>query len=73
MGETSKQKASKSFPSKVKAWFTGFRGEFGKIVWPNRKTLTKESVAVLVVSVVLGVIIAVIDFAARAGIEFLIK
>ena len=44
-----------------------------KIIWPDRKSLTKETVAVVAASVLLGVIIAIVDFIARIGIEFLVK
>ena len=37
------------------------------------KSLTKETVAVVAASVLLGVIIAIVDFIARIGIEFLVK
>ena len=66
MAETEK-KASK------KSWFKGLKAEFSKIIWPDQKSLTKETIAVLVVSVLLGVIIAIVDFIARIGIEFLVK
>ena len=56
-----------------KSWFKGLKAEFSKIIWPDQKSLTKETIAVLVISVLLGVIIAIVDFIARIGIEFLVK
>ena len=44
-----------------------------KKYWPDRQSLTKETVAVLAVSVLLGVIIAVVDLIVRFGIEFIVK
>lgn len=67
MGETVKEKKQK------KSWFKGMKSEFNKIVWPNRKSLAKETIAVLVVSVLLGVIISVVDLITRFGIEFLVR
>lgn len=67
MGETVKEKKQK------KSWFKGFKAEFNKIVWPDRKSLMKETIAVIIVSVLLGAIIAVVDFITRIGIEFLVK
>lgn len=67
MGETVKTKKQK------KSWFKGLKAEFKKIVWPDQKSLTKESAAVVIVSVVVGVIISVVDLIARFGIEFLVK
>ena len=70
MGETVKETKQKK---QKKSWFTGLKAEFKKIIWPDRKSLTKETIAVVFVSVLLGVIIAIVDFIARIGIEFLVK
>ena len=67
MGETVKTKKQK------KSWFKGLKAEFKKIVWPDQKSLTKETAAVVIVSVVVGVIISVVDLIARFGIESLVK
>lgn len=67
MGETVKTNKQK------KSWFKGLRAEFKKIVWPDRKSLAKETIAVVIVSVILGVIITVVDLVTRFGIEFLVK
>ena len=67
MGDTVKAKKQK------KNWFKGLKAEFSKIIWPDRQSLTKETVAVLAVSVLLGVIIAVVDLILRFGIEFIVK
>ena len=67
MGETVKTKKQK------KSWFKGLKAEFKKIVWPDQKSLTKETAAVVIVSVVVGVIISVVDLIARFGIDFLVK
>ena len=56
-----------------KSWFKGLKAEFSKIIWPDQKSLTKETIAVLVVSVLLGVIISVVDLIVRFGIEFIVK
>ena len=67
MGDTVKAKKQK------KNWFKGLKAEFSKIIWPDRQSLTNENVAVLAVSVLLGVIIAIVDFIVRFGIEFIVK
>lgn len=56
-----------------KSWFKGLKAEVSKIIWPDQKSLTKETIAVLVVSVLLGVIISVVDLIVRFGIEFIVK
>lgn len=67
MGETVKTKKQK------KSWFKGLKAEFKKIVWPDRKSLAKETIAVVIVSVILGVVITIVDLVTRFGIEFLVK
>ena len=46
---------------------------FKKIVWPDKMTVAKETAAVVSVSVVLGAIIALVDFFAQYGVDLLIK
>lgn len=67
MGETTNT-ASK--PAK-KSWFKGVKSEFKKISWPDRPTLFKESLAVIVISVVLSLVIALLDLVIKYGIGFL--
>ena len=66
-------KLVKTKKNRKKSWFKGLKAEFKKIVWPDQKSLTKETAAVVIVSVVVGVIISVVDLIARFGIEFLVK
>ena len=56
-----------------KSWFTGLKSEFNKIIWTDKKTLGKQTVAVVAVSVVLGVIIAVVDNVVLQAVNLLIK
>ena len=61
---------SKTKETKISFW-SGVKAEFGKIVWPNGKATVRQSVAVICISVVAGLIIALIDFAAKNGINWL--
>ena len=58
-------------PKKKEGFFAGVKKEFKKIVWPDKPTLFKESAAVVVVSVILGAIIALVDAAIKAGLSLL--
>ena len=60
-----KEKANK--PS----FFKGLKAEYKKIVWPDRNEVLKQSVAVVCISIVLGAIIAVLDFLMKYGVDFL--
>ena len=59
------QKAAK--PS----FFKGVKAEFQKISWPDKDSLLKQSVAVVCISVVLGAVIAVLDFLMQYSVDFL--
>ncbi len=58
---------------KEKSWVEGLKAEFKKIIWPDRKTIGKQTTAVVIVSVVLGVMIAVMDMIIQYGIDFLVR
>ncbi len=60
-----KEKASK--PS----FFKGVKAEFKKIIWPDKEALLKQSVAVVCISFVVGIIIAILDFMMQYGVDFL--
>ena len=62
-----KEKTSK--PS----FFKGVKAEYKKIIWPDKDAVLKQSVAVFCISVVLGAVIAVLDFIMQYGIDFLIS
>lgn len=74
MGETGKKDSAKSntqaepkvgFVKKVKNFCKGVKAEFKKIIWPNKEDLQKKTIAVVVVSVVLGSFIRVYDLACQ--------
>mgnify|MGYP002644090370 CR=1 FL=1 len=57
--------------AKKQSFFKNVQIELKKISWPDKKTMFKQSVAVVAISVVAGVIIAIIDFVALNGVNFL--
>jgi preprotein translocase subunit SecE len=52
-----------------KSWFKGLKAEFKKIIWPDKESLAKQSLAVIVISVTLGILIALVDLVIGYGIE----
>ncbi len=56
-----------------KSWFKGLQAEFKKVIWPDKKTLARQTTAVVTVSVLLGAVIAVVDVILRYGIDLLVK
>ena len=67
MSEATVEKAKK------KSWFKGLKAEFKKIIWPDKKTLVKQTVAVIVCSVCLGILIWMIDVVIQYGVDFLVR
>ena len=57
--------------TKKQGFFKNVKIEFKKISWPDRKTMFKQSVAVVAISVVMGVVIAIIDYVAKYGVNFI--
>ena len=53
-------------------WFHGLKQEFRKISWTDRKSVVKQTIAVVSVSVVVGLIIAVLDWMIQYGVDFLL-
>ena len=65
LGNNEKAPRKKSFIKTLKA-------EFKKIIWPDKETLTKQTIAVLACSVVLGAVIAVLDLIIKFGLNIII-
>ena len=62
MANTTAEKAPK------KSWFKGVKSELKKIIWPDKETLTKQSIAVITVTVVLGIVIYLLDYLIELGL-----
>ena len=56
--------------SRPKFW-AGIKAEFKKISWPDRQSTVKQSIAVVAISIVVGIIIAVLDMIIKYGVDFL--
>ena len=67
MGDSAEKKEKKARPS----FFKGVKAEFQKIVWPDRQETFRQSVAVVVIAVIVGVIIAMLDFVIKNGVNII--
>ena len=56
-----------------KSWTKGLKSEFHKIIWTDKKTLARQTVAVVSITVVLSVLITVLDSVVLEFINLLIK
>ena len=76
MGENAEKtvnsaKPAKKDKAKKASFFKGLKSEFKKITWPDRHSTFKQSVAVVAISVVVGVIIAILDYIIQNGVNIL--
>ena len=57
---------------KKKSLFKSLKAEFKKIIWPDKKSFTRQTIAVILTSVFLGALIALLDLVIKFGINFVI-
>ena len=73
MSEAVEKAPKKAEKAQKKSWFKGLKAEFKKIMWPDRKTVAKQTVAVVLTSIALGIIIKILDIILSYGIDVLIS
>ena len=66
MAEESKKKSRGS-------WFREMKSELKKVVWPNKKTVMKNTGTVLLCSLVIGACIWIFDFVATSAVQMILS
>ena len=66
MAEEAKKKSRGS-------WLREMRSELKKVVWPNRKTVAKNTGTVLLCSLAIGACIWIFDFVAMSAVEMILN
>lgn len=64
--------AEKTDKAPKKSFFKGLKSEFNKIIWTSKEDLVKQTILVIVISLILGVLITVIDSVVLEGINLLV-
>ncbi len=59
--------------SKIKNWFIDAKAEFKKVVWPSFSKIRQNTIVVLVFVILIGLLIAALDWLFAWGIGALIK
>lgn len=54
-------------------WFKNLQSEFKKIIWPSKEQVAEETGVVVIISIVLGIIIAILDMIFQYGVQLLIR
>ncbi|MBQ8923257.1 MAG: preprotein translocase subunit SecE [Lachnospiraceae bacterium] len=65
-------KNNETSPTLKRSWFQELKAEFAKITWPTRKDVARQSVVVIIAAVILGFIIAGVDFLLQYGLTFIV-
>ncbi|MDO5336628.1 MAG: preprotein translocase subunit SecE [Eubacteriales bacterium] len=65
-----KEKAGKG---QKRNWFQGLQSEFKKIVWTDKDTLMKQTVAVVAITAILTIIVSAFDSAVLGGLNLILK
>ena len=69
MQDEPKKTAKTATASKKKSRLQGLKAEFRRIIWPDKEMITKETTAVVVSTVILGIIIALLDLLIKTGLD----
>jgi len=67
MAEEAKKKKDRGL------WFREMKSELKKVVWPNRKTVTKNTSTVLGVSLLIGACIWIFDGVLGAALDLILS
>ena len=69
MADTNKKSAQKAQSS----FFKGLKAEWNKIVWTDKKTLVRQTIAVVVISVIVCLLITLADNLGLQAVELIVK
>ena len=53
-------------------WFREMKSEMKKVIWPDRKTVAKNTGTVLLCSLLIGACIWIFDFVASTAVEMIL-
>lgn len=51
-----------------KSYFKGLKGEFKKIIWPDKEAVGRRTLAVVLITIFLGALIKLLDYMIQYGI-----
>ncbi len=71
--EPKKTEKTESGSKKKNKRFQGLKAEFKRIIWPDQNTVIKETTAVVIVTVILGAVIALLDLIIKTGLDKILQ
>lgn len=57
---------------KLRAGWTGLKAEYAKIIWPTKASIVRQSVVVVIITTILGILIGMIDQLIQFGLDKII-
>ena len=72
MAAKAAKKAAKPKKEKKPSFFKGLKTEYKKIVFADKETVAKQTVAVVAMSVFIGALIGVLDMIMKFGLSFIL-
>ena len=67
-----KKDPSKSVGAKIKKFFKDFKGEWKKVTWPSGRTVVKNSLVVIAITVIVGLALLIVDTGLSSIIDLLV-
>lgn len=68
----SNSKETSKSPELNRSWFRELKGEFKKITWPTKESLFKQSVLVTIAAIIIGFLVAGVDWVLEIGMKWLV-
>lgn len=65
-------KAKKKSGKSGGGFFSQIKAEFKKIIWPSRQSLFRQTVAVVISTLVVGILIYAVDIVIKLGLDLII-
>ena len=59
--------------SRFKNWWASLKAEWGKIIWLNKKTVFKQTITVLVITIIVAILITFVDRLVQGGLTAILK
>ena len=59
-------------PNRIKEFFKAAKGELKKIVWPNFKTVCKNTGVVIAYVVIIGILVFILDLAFSSVLQWVL-
>ncbi len=53
--------------------WSSLKAEYNKIIWPEPQKVVRQTAATVIISAILGIIIAVLDMLIQYGVDFLVN